>query len=118
MCGFNTTLGGSNYVQVYGGALTFSFSTGVDAFGAFLTGVQLAGETITFSDGQKETLALPNLGSGVEFFGFTDAGASISSISINVEDDIIGFDDVTFAVPGHLCPSLLRSPCLRWVSRA
>ena len=40
----------------------------------------------------------------MEFFGFTDAGADITSISINAQNDIIGLDDVTFAVPGAPVP--------------
>jgi hypothetical protein len=71
LCGFNTTPGGSNYVQVFGGTLTYSFATPVDAFGAFLTGVNLTGETVRFNDGSPETLSIPNSGGGVEFFGFS-----------------------------------------------
>src|SRR5713101_4482128 len=37
-CGYNTTAGGSNFLLVFGGTATFSFSAGTDAFGAYLTG--------------------------------------------------------------------------------
>ena len=100
LCGFNTTPGGSNYVQLFGGNLVYSFATPVDAFGAFLTGVNLTGETVMFKDGSSETLTIPNSGGGVEFFGFTDTGKQISSIITHVNvgsfADIIGMDDVRF----------------------
>ena len=54
-----------------------------------------------FNDGAAQVLALPNPGTGVAFFGFTDFGKAISSITINVQlggpeniGDIIGVDDV------------------------
>jgi hypothetical protein len=43
---------------------------------------------------------IPNLAGGFVFVGFTDAGASISSVSINVvgaEGDIISVDDVRYS---------------------
>jgi hypothetical protein len=83
--GYNTTPSGSQYLNLNGGNATFSFATPIQAFGAYLTGVQLDGETINFSDGQSESVPIPNLGSGCEFVGFTDAGASIASIEINVQ---------------------------------
>ena len=78
--GYNTTPGGSQYLGLYGGNATFAFATPIQAFGAYFTGVQLGGETITFSDGLSETVPIPNFGSGCEFVGFTDAGASITSV--------------------------------------
>jgi hypothetical protein len=98
--GYNTTPGGSQFLLLYGGSATFTFSSPIQAFGGFLTGVQLSGETINFSDGSSETLAIPNPGSGAEFFGFTDAGKDISSVEINAQigptGDIIGVDDVSY----------------------
>jgi PEP-CTERM motif len=92
--------GGQNSVQLFGGNLTYNFATPVDAFGAFFTGVQLTGETVKFNDGSSQNLAIPNSGGGVEFFGFTDAGRQISSITVNADvgsfSDIIGMDDVRF----------------------
>jgi hypothetical protein len=97
-CGYNTTPGGSNFLLLFGGTATFSFSGGTDAFGAYLTGVQNAGETITFSDGTSQSVAVPNPGfsGGTTFVGFTDAGKSIASITINVTNDIVGVDDVRY----------------------
>ncbi len=76
--------------------MTFSFSEGIDAFGAYLTGVQNAGETITFSDGTSQSFDIPNPGfsGGTTFVGFTDAGKTIESVTVNVGNDIVGMDDV------------------------
>ena len=92
--GYNTTSGGSRFLSLFGGTATFTFDTPVDDFGAFISGVQLNGETITFSDGTSQTIVIPNPGSGVSFVGFTDVGKSISSIQLNVSGDIVGVDDV------------------------
>jgi hypothetical protein len=104
--GYNTTAGGSQFASIFGGTLTFTFSTPIDTFGAYLSGVQANGEIITFSDGSTQTIPIPNPGAtgGVEFFGFTDAGFQISSITINAntdsnQGDIIGVDDVRFGRP-------------------
>jgi len=94
--GYNTTAGGSHFVSLFGGTLTFSFSTAIQAFGGYISGVQLDGETITFSDGTSQTVAIPNAGSGISYVGFTDAGKSISSVTINATNDIIGVDDVSY----------------------
>ena len=92
--GFNTTAGGSRFVSFYGGTVTFAFSSPVQAFGVYLSGVQLGGETFAFNDGTSQVLNIPNPGNGVLFFGFTDAGQGISNITIDVAGDIIGLDDV------------------------
>jgi hypothetical protein len=65
LCGFNTAPGGSNYAQLFGGTLTYSFATPVDAFGALPTGVNLTGETVRSNDGSSETLTIPNSGGRV-----------------------------------------------------
>jgi hypothetical protein len=97
-CGYNTTLGGSNFLLLFGGTATFSFSGGTEAFGAYLSGVQNAGETITFSDGTSQSVDIPNPGfaGGTTFVGFTDAGKSIVSITINGNNDIVGIDNVRY----------------------
>jgi hypothetical protein len=101
LCGYNTTVGGSRFLQLFGGTATFSFSPGTSAFGAYLTGVQLVGETITFNDGSNQSVAIPNPGGsgGTDFVGFTDATKSIASITITVLNDIIGVDDVRYVGP-------------------
>jgi len=104
--GFNVTPGGSKWLGSPGGAATFAFSSPTQSFGLWLTGVQTVFTstfTLTFFDGSSETLSLPiNVDGGAAYFGFTDAGALISSITItNQSNDAWGIDDVTYssAVP-------------------
>jgi hypothetical protein len=114
--GFNTTPGGSNYVEMEGGSLVFTFAQPTQFFGAFFTGVQsfFFQDTITFTDSnglQVVSIFNPNTtNGGVTFVGFTDAGESITSVTITSGSigtsqnpgygDFIGVDDVSFqAVP-------------------
>lgn len=120
--GYNTTLGGTNFLQVSpffndaGGSVTFSFDQPIDAFGAYLTDSQVdfpGGITVTFSDGSSQVLPVSknsDLG-GVLFFGFTDFGTSITSIAYNTgatadTRDLWGIDDARYATtvpePGTL----------------
>lgn len=105
--GFNTTSGGSEYVNMLGGTLTFHFATPTEFFGAYLTGVQTAffQDTVTFSDGTTQTINVPGAGTtsskgALDFVGFTDAGKSISSVTISASNqfgaDEIGVDDVRY----------------------
>ena len=113
--GYNTTSGGSEYLGMWpsfvNGSIsaTFNFGSSIDSFGAYLTGTEddFPGTiTLNFSDGSSETLAIPKnpsgSGGGVQFFGFTDAGASISSVTFTEAGDftggrdIWGIDDVSF----------------------
>jgi hypothetical protein len=110
--GYNTTAGGANFAFINGGFLTFSFANPIVAFGAYLSGVQLNGETITFNDGTSQSVSIPNFGSGVEFVGFTDAGKQISSVKVDTTSassplgDFVGLDDLRFvpsvSVPGPI----------------
>jgi hypothetical protein len=121
--GYNTTVGGKQFLQVspffndaVGGSVTFAFASPVDAFGAYLTDSQVdfpGGITVTFSDGSSQVLpvAKTNDDGGVLFFGFTDFGASIASITYNTgatadTRDLWGIDDARFATtvpePGTL----------------
>jgi hypothetical protein len=105
--GFNTTPGGANFVEVEGGTLTFTFATPTQFFGAYFTGVQnFFTDYVTFSDGTTQVIDLPEAGTSgsvgaVDFVGFTDAGQSISSVTINAGNfeqgaDFIGVDDVSY----------------------
>jgi hypothetical protein len=103
-CGFNTTVGGSFFYLAEGFSHTFSFTDPIDSFGAYLMGVQYNSHTLTYTDGTTQILSLPpgDLSvSSATFFGFIDAGASITSITIDVGFDIVSIDDVRFvtAVP-------------------
>jgi PEP-CTERM motif len=98
-CGYNTTQGGSNFLLLFGGTATFSFGGSTEAFGAYLTGVQNLNETVTFTDGTTQVVNIPNPGfdGGTTFVGFTDADKPIASITVNVNNDIVGVDDVRYA---------------------
>lgn len=100
-CGFNTRSGGARYVKLYGGTLAFTFAVPVQAFGAYLTGLEIGLQAITFDDGAPQLLSLPTSGRGAAFFGFTDAGKSTSSITVFARWEAIGIDDVRYvgAVP-------------------
>lgn len=102
--GYNTTVGGTHFAQFFGGSMTFTFATPIHAFGTYLTGVQLDHLDISFDDGSAQSIPLVNVGSGAQFLGFTDAGKSISSLTINMQTptvgDVAGMDDVRYgAVP-------------------
>ena len=100
--GYNTTPSGSQFVSLFGGTLSFAFADPIQAFGAYLSGLQgnaVGTETFTFWDGGSQTVNIPNLSGGIAFVGFTDAGKSISSLTIDVHHvpaDIVGVDDVRF----------------------
>ncbi|MDQ5979081.1 MAG: hypothetical protein QG602_2055 [Verrucomicrobiota bacterium] len=99
--GYNTTLGGDTFLGIYGGSVTFSFAPTVIAFGAYFSGLQVASQTITYTSGSTETIYIPNLSSGIAFVGFTDANASIASITVNSLNDIVGIDDVRYVTDGN-----------------
>ena len=120
--GFNTTAGGSQFVEMIGGNLVFTFAQPTQFFGAYLTGVQTVffSDTFTFSDGTSQTLTIPQMGTsnmtgGVAFVGFTDAGKSISSVTINAGipdshltgSDDIGVDDVRYQTQSVPEPSVI-----------
>ena len=116
--GYNTTPGGSQHLRMApqfgsaGAAMTFSFTTPVTGFGAFFTDTETGypGPIFaTFFDGtaqQIEILRTPT-GGGRLFWGVTDFGAPVSSITLiagsaNDRRDLWGIDDVSFqaaAVP-------------------
>jgi hypothetical protein len=125
--GTNTTPGGKNFVEVNGGTITFTFADPINSFGAYLTGVQnfTQQDAITFSDGSTQVIDVLEAGTSgytgaVDFVGFTDSGASISSITIFAGDtyfDAIGVDDVSYGVPVSATPEpgsavLLLTGCL------
>jgi hypothetical protein len=111
--GFNTTPGGSYFVEMIGGNLTFSFAKPIQSFGAYLSGVQtnFYPDTVTFFDGSSQSIVLQGTGTSccvgeLAFVGFTDPGKGITSVTIvagvpGSGQDAIGVDDVRFqtAVP-------------------
>lgn len=96
--GYNTTSGGSNFVFLTGGSVTFTFATPTEAFGAYISGVSFDGDSMTFNDGTAESIPIPDpsqsLG-GIDFVGFTDTTA-VTSVTINGAFDLIGVDDVRY----------------------
>ena len=106
--GFNTTPGGTKFVEVEGGSLVFNFTTPTQFFGTFLTGVQTSfyQDTITFSDGSTQIINVPGAGTtgslgATDFVGFTDPGKLISSVTLYAGSattgaDFIGVDDVSY----------------------
>ena len=134
--GFNTTPGGSYFVEMMGGNLVFTFAQPTQFFGVFLTGVQTVffADSITFNDGTNQTILVPGSGTSssvgeVAFIGFTDAGKSITSVTINAGVpgnpnagfDDIGADDVSFQSvpePSGLLDVIVGSLCgLGYIAR-
>jgi hypothetical protein len=115
--GYNTTSGGSRFVRFDMAAgstsVTFTFATPVDAFGGYFTGVGdivPTGTHVTFNDGSSQNFTVPgNMMGGAFFWGFTDPGKSISSITVSATSpDVIGLDDVRF-VP-FVAPAAVPEP--------
>jgi hypothetical protein len=99
--GFNTTPGGANWLGFAGGTATFAFASPTEYFGFWLTGVQTvftSSLTVTFSDGASQSLDVPiNVNGGAQYFGFTDPGSAIASVTIsNISNDAWGIDDVQY----------------------
>jgi hypothetical protein len=99
-CGFNTTVGGGQYLEMFGGTAVFTFAEAIQGFAAYFTGVEsptedgAVGLTIFYSDGSELFLPIPYGPRGSTFFGFIDADRSITSILVGAAGDIIGVDDV------------------------
>jgi hypothetical protein len=101
LCGYNTTAGGEYFALASGDTMTFTFNKSIDAFGAYFTGWQYNGQTITYTDGSTEVLDMPigdNSAGGTLFFGFKDEGRTIASITYNSLNDIVSIDDVRLSV--------------------
>lgn len=112
--GFNTTPGGAQFLHLSPlpnnalAAAVFNFAAPVDSFGAYITGLGSASGFlhVAFNDSTAQDLPLAgNAAGGVQFFGFTDFGASISAVSLEIRDttasfDRIGIDDVALRATG------------------
>ena len=91
--------GETKWLGFANGTAIFSFSSPINAFGLYTTGVQTVFTTdLTFSFG-SEVLNLPvNVGGGASYFGFTDT-TPFSSLTIsNISNDAWGISDVSFNV--------------------
>ena len=104
LCGYNTTASGSQWADVNGGFITFTFSSPISDFGAYIAGNQIGTINISFFDGSSQSIVLPadfNNG-GTSFVGFTDTNANIASVTVNGLNDFLSVDDVRYgntAVP-------------------
>ena len=101
LCGFNTTIAGANYLEGFGGTVTFTFGSGINYFGGYFSGLQLLNR-IEFNDGSSQ---LVNMGfdaefGGMGFAGFTDFNKLITSVTVNLNvgsnGDIAGIDDIIY----------------------
>ena len=113
--GYNTTIGGDTWALIFPqdlsrpNSLEFVFDTPVQAWGMYHTGVGSvsADVSVQFNNGSAQVFSLIGAPSGgVGFFGFTDAGFSIDSITILVEPnptsgDAVGVDDIRYV---HAAP--------------
>jgi hypothetical protein len=100
LCGFNTTSGGQNFLNLFGGSTTFTFAHPINSFGFYITGLQtnvVGQESLTFSDGSSEVIDTPSsINGGGAFIGFTDLGKSITSVTYSASNDIVSIDDVLY----------------------
>lgn len=100
LCGENTTPAGSNfaYSNAANAFLTFTFTTPIQAFGAFFGGLQTASNALVFTDGGVQIIPLnPEANGGFSFVGFYDAAGSISAVTVEVPFDLISVDDVRYS---------------------
>jgi hypothetical protein len=106
--GYNTTTAGEQFIgfepifDIGTASIEFSFDFPIQAFGAYITGLGTANGDlfVEFDDGSVQSLpVVGNSSGGVLFFGFTDAGAAIVGVTLELADvfgsrDISGVDDV------------------------
>jgi len=109
--GYNTTIGGSQFLQfrpnfgIFTASLNFDFIEPIQGFGAYFTGLGTAAGNlnIIFNDGRNQQLVVTgNPFGGSQFFGFIAPGTLISNISLSLSGvtslsrDIFGLDDVRY----------------------
>lgn len=95
LCGYNTTPGGAGFLSLYGGEATFDFLDPILAFGAYFSGAQIEGITLTFNDGEVRSIDVPGH-YGIDFVGFSDPGKAITQVKLNIGNDIMAMDDLRF----------------------
>jgi hypothetical protein len=124
--GYNTTSGGAKFLQFWTplnigtSTVEFTFVRPVQAWGAMFTGVGTVADTavtVEFSDGTTQSYDVPHSSAGgAGFFGFTDPGKQIASVTVQEDRtgstrDIFGIDDVQFvsSMPSNLSLSFSAS---------
>jgi hypothetical protein len=125
--GYNTTSGGAKYLNVFpiinvGTARAiFDFTQPINAFGSYLTGLGTANGNlfVLFNDGSNQSIPVVGSSSGgAKFFGFTDAGASIVQVTLELRNvtgsrDIFGVDDLRYVtIPEPTTTALAASLCV------
>lgn len=137
--GFNITSGGTQFLRTVptvatgNATVVFDFTGGVSAFGTYLTGLEsTVGGTfsVTFNDGSSQNFALSkNAVAGAQFYGLTDAGKTIASVTINEvgpfsnSRDVRGLDNLQFVSasavpePGTSSLLLLGIPAFAFLAR-
>lgn len=117
--GYSTTSSGkflefAPRIGVGSASFTLAFSTAISALGLNLTGLgDVSGETlhILFNDGvARDQIITGNAhgAGGIQFFGFTDIGADITSVTFELDGinghtrDIFGADNIQFFAGGPL----------------
>jgi hypothetical protein len=123
--GFNVTAGGSKFLELdinmaaSPASVTINFPSPIQAFGAYVGGVGTGGVSgsslvAKFSDGSSRQYTLegaPNANGGMMFFGFTDPGAQITSVTIEeagsfgIIDDSFSLDDIRYVAAGGAIPT-------------
>ncbi len=108
--GYNTTSGGARFLGVVptgngiDARLALNFSPAIQAFGTYLTGLGTASGNlfVVFNDGSNQSISVAGSASGgAKFFGFTDPGASIVQVALELRNvsgsrDIFAVDDLRF----------------------
>jgi PEP-CTERM motif. len=108
--GYNVTPGGNQFLDLRGSSganpygVSFAFADPVQAFGFYLVGLSdtpASPLTVSFvAEGTSQSFTLTGVNNnGVQFFGFTAGGESITEIRIERaagSGDFIGLDDVRF----------------------
>jgi hypothetical protein len=122
--GFNVTAGGSHYLEldinvaVSPASVTINFPSPIQAFGAYVGGVGTGGVLSSlvakYNDGSARQVTLvgaPSANGGMMFFGFTDPGAQITSVTIEEAgasgyiDDSFSLDDIRYVASGAAGPA-------------
>jgi hypothetical protein len=98
--GLNTTPAGQYFLTSYpnfsGGSVVFTFATPINAFGAYMGGLQgnsIGQQTVVFGG---NTANIPLMSGGISFVGFIDPAATYTSVTLNFNADYVTVDDVRF----------------------
>jgi hypothetical protein len=129
--GFNVTAGGSKFLELdinmaaSPASVTINFPSPVQAFGAYVGGVGTGGVLSTlvakYNDGSAQQYTLvgaPSANGGMMFFGFTDPGAQITSVTIEETgssgfiDDSFSMDDIRYVTSGSAPQEVSEVPAL------